>query len=509
MAVLMGIDLGTSSVKTVLMHESGSLMAIAQQEYSFDIPREGWAEQDPETWWKAAVDTIRSAMHTSGVQPEEIRGIGFSGQMHGLVMLDGSGKPVRKAIIWCDQRTKHQVDYINQTVGEQRVGEIVHSPVAVGFMGPSLLWMKEHEPDMYRQTARVVLPKDYIRFKLTGTISTDISDAASTTLLDVSSGRWSDELINALGFRQELFPDIHLPDTPAGEISFEAADVTGLKRGTPVVHGGADQVMQAVGNGIVTPGTISVTIGTGGQVLSPLDRPLYDSRLRAHGFNFLTRESWYFMGASLSAGLSLRWLRNILDPQLPYREVDRLASQVPPGSEGLLFLPYLGGERTPHMDAHARGIFFGMTLNHKRSHLLRSVMEGVVFALKDSLNILINDLGQPCSRVIASGGGMTSSLWLQMQADILQQEIYISNMKEQAGVGAAITAGVGTGLFESYQQACSELISLQETPTIPDASQKHQYQEYYELYRQLYGLNRDAMHTASRLSRERTGGGKS
>lgn len=500
MAILLGIDLGTSSVKSILMDEAGRILAIGQESYTFDIPREGWAEQDPDVWWTASVRTIRQALDHARIKPGEITGISFSGQMHGLVPLGVDGRPVRKAIIWCDQRSADQVERIRNEIGVERLGEITGNPVATGFQLPSLLWMKEHEPDSLDEVRTILLPKDYVRYRLTGMLSTDLTDAASTLAFDTRRAVWSDELIHALGLPRSVYPDVYLPEDPAGGVSEAASRETGLNAGTPVFHGGADQVMQAIGNGIFEPGQISVTIGTGGQVFAPISGFSYDPRLRSHTFNHVARDRWYFLGAALSAGLSLRWLRDQVLGGINYAEMDRLAGSMAPGSDGLVFLPYLSGERTPHMDAEARGLFFGLTLRHGQGHLARAVMEGVVFALRDCLEVY-RGLGQRADRVIASGGGAQSPLWLQLQSDILNVEVRTSQMVEQAGVGAAITAGVGAGLYAGYREACSRVIRWSDTVYYPDQAAVQKYDAYFRLYQDLYAVNRALMHRCTRLSR--------
>lgn len=501
MAYLLGIDLGTSSVKSVLMDQDGNLQAVCRQEYTFDIPAEGWAEQDPQVWWEAAANTVRRALEQSRILPSEVDGIGFSGQMHGMVPLDQEGRPVRKAIIWCDQRSAAQAEEIRTLIGEPRLGEVACNRIATGFQTASLLWMKEEEPESYEKTALVLLPKDYIRYRLTGALSTEITDAAGTLALDVHQGKWSDEFIHILGLRRELYPPVFLPDSPGGTVTAAAAKETGLAPGTKVFHGGADQVMQAIGNGIIGPGQVSVTIGTGAQVFAPLSEPVYDPELRSHTFNNFYKGGWYFMGATLSGGLSLRWLRDVMLDGMSYQEMNRLAASVPRGSEGLLYLPYMAGERTPHMDSHARGMFFGLTLNHAKAHLIRAVMEGVAFSLRDCLDIFYG-LGQSCVRVIASGGGSRSAPWLQMQADIFNREIYISRMPEQAAVGAAISAGVGAGIYASYVEACNAVIKWNDEPCRPDPAGVRRYEDYYQLFRMLYPANREAMHRCTALSRK-------
>lgn len=493
MAYLMGIDLGTSSLKTVIMDRDGHLLAICQKDYAFDIPRPGWAEQDPEVWWQAAVETIRGALAQASIRPADIDGIGFSGQMHGLVALDRNGSPVRKAILWCDQRSTAEVQAIEAHIGRCRLGEIAGSPIAAGFQTASLLWLIANEPDNATRIETLFLPKDYVRFRLTGERTTDITDAASTLALDIRSGGWSDELLREFGLSRAIYPPIHLPHDPAGTVTAPAAADTGLAPGTRVFHGGADQVMQAIGNGILSPGEVSVTIGTGGQVYAPLTGLFHDPLLRTHTFSGHLGNNWYFLGAELCAGLALRWLRQNVLNGIPYSTMDALAASVDRGSGGLIFLPYLAGERTPHLDPLARGLFFGLTLSHSQAHLIRAVMEGVVFGLRDCLDIY-RELGQSCRRVIASGGGARSPLWLQIQADILDAEVHTSRMLEQAGVGAAIAAGVGAGIYRDYEEACQTVIQWNETPCRPDPEGVRRYAECHQLYRALYPATRELMH---------------
>lgn len=499
MKYLLGIDLGTSSVKSLLLSEKGDVKGISQQEYTFDIPQEGWAEQNPDTWWDATVSTIRGVLKESAIDPAQIEGIGFSGQMHGMVILGEDEKPLRNAIIWNDQRSIKQVKQIEQIIKANNFQDVTFNQIATGFQTASLLWVKENEPDLYEKIHKVILPKDYIRYRLTGTLSTDVTDAASTLALNVKTGQWSEEIITKLGLNMEIYPTIHLPDELAGTITAQAEAITGLKKDTKVVHGGADQVMQAVGNGIISEGQMSATIGTGGQIFAPLSEPVYDSELRSHTFSNFKSDSWYFLGATLSAGLSLKWLRdNVLDG-MSYAEMSKQVQAIPPGSEGLIFLPYMGGERTPHMDPYARGMLFGLTLKHTKVHIMRAIMEGVVFSLKDCLSIL-QDLGKDCDQVIASGGGARSEPWLQIQADILNKPIYISQMKEQAAVGAAIMAGCGTGIFTDVNEASETVIKWEETPYLPDPDNVKKYEEYYNVFKELYVSNKENMKVCAELS---------
>lgn len=490
MSYLMGIDLGTSSVKTLIIDLEGTIKGIGQEDYRFDIPCEGYAEQHPETWWKATVNTIREALRMSGIPAGEIKCIGFSGQMHGMVLIDKNLNVVRPAIIWCDQRSKQQVEEIYEKVGRDELGRITLNPVATGFQTPSLLWVKQNEPENYANTFKVLLPKDYIRLKLTGEIGTDITDASSTLAFETGEGKWSEELLRILGLDVEKYPLCKMPFEIAGTVTQEAARETDLKPGTKVVFGGGDQPMQAVGNGIVSPGTVSSTIGTGSIIFTPSDKPLYDKQLRMHTFSNAVPKMWSIMGATLCGGLSLRWLKDNIIRSKDYKSIDANAEIIPAGSEGLLFLPYLGGERTPHMDPYARGIFFGMTYKHTHGHMARAVMEGVAFALRDSLEIFRN-LGIKTNKVIASGGGAKSPLWLQIQADIFNQEVYTTKMTEQACTGAAIMAGVGSGCYSTVQEACGQIVKHNSEPVVPDHNNAKIYDYYFDIYKELYERNKD------------------
>lgn len=490
MSYLMGIDLGTSSVKTLIIDLDGTIKGTGQEDYSFEIPCEGFAEQHPETWWKATVNTIRDAIIMAGISAGEIKCIGFSGQMHGMVLVDKNFNVVRPAIIWCDQRSKSQVEEIYEKVGRNELGRLTLNPVATGFQTPSLLWIKQNEPENYEKTFKVLLPKDYIRLKLTGEIGTDITDASSTLAFETAEGQWSEKILRILGLDIEKYPLCKMPFDIAGTVTQAAAKETYLEPGTKVVFGGGDQPMQAVGNGIVSPGIVSSTIGSGSIIFTPSDKPVYDTELRMHTFCNAVPKIWSIMGASLCGGLTLRWLKENIIQSGDYKSIDAKAGKYPPGSEGLLFLPYLGGERTPHMDPYARGIFFALTLKHTSDHMARAVMEGVAFALRDSLEIFRN-LGIKTNKVIASGGGAKSSLWLKIQADIFNQEVYTTKMTEQACMGAAIMAGVGAGYYSSIPEACNQVVKHNSEPIIPDRNNADIYDHYYGIYKELYERNKD------------------
>ena len=490
MKYLLGIDLGTSSVKALLLNQDSKICGITQEGYDIDIPLQGYAEQNPETWWNRTCIVLKKLISETGINPREIEGIGFSGQMHGLVVLDESGTTIRPCIIWADQRTKPQVDQIYQTVGKTNLGRMTLNPVATGFFGASLLWLKENEPDTYAKIHKAILPKDYLRFKMTGSIGTDITDASSTLLFDTASLKWNDELVKLLGLNPKMLPKCSLPTDIAGKLNNESAQQMGLVEGIPVVFGSGDQPAQALGNGIIHPGTVSVTIGTGGQVFTPVNSPVYDPELRTHTFCHVVPNTWNIMGATLSAGLSLKWLKNnVLDID-SYDQMSQMANDVPPGSEGLIFLPYLTGERTPHMDSLATGQFFGLTLKHTRANMVRAVMEGVVFSLKDCLDIF-NHLNLKTDKVIASGGGAKSRVWKQIIADVFGCNVYTSSSIEQASMGATIMAGLGTGLFNSAEEVCEKFIKLQDEVVFPDGRNRDIYARNLEVYRQLYRNTRE------------------
>ncbi len=493
MDILLGIDIGTSSTRVIAINSMGQIIAIGQKEYVFDIPSPGWAQQNPEVWWQAVISCIKDIKDKVDLTTHNILAIGLSGQMHGIVPLAEDNTVCYPAILWCDQRSARQVKKIEDIIGRERIGNITHSPIAVGFFLPSLLWIREHEHEIYNRIRTCILPKDYIRYKLTDIIASEITDAAATGAFDAQSQTWSQEILNQLDIPLTLMPQLGKPEAIAGYLTEKAAKELGIKQGIPIAYGGGDQVMQAIGNGINKEGTALVTIGTAGQILMPMEVNKYDQSMRTHGFAFVGGKS-YYMGAVLASGLSLRWARNLINPHLSYKEIDEGVRKIPPGAEGLIFLPYLCGERTPHMDPYARGVFLGLTLSHTPMHLFRAVMEGVVFSLKDCLGILVNDLHETVTTLIASGGASQSNVWMQMQADILGKEIITSNMKEQSGVGAAITAGVAVGAYASFDQAFDEIIRWNKTPITPNPKNEIIYSKIYQIYKKAYSANRILMH---------------
>jgi len=490
MDYLMGIDIGTSGLKTIIMSEEGQIIASAFEGYGVEHPKPRHAEQNPETWWRACAKTTREALDKSGINRDEIACIGFSGQMHSAVALDKHGDVIRPAIIWCDQRSSAQVDRLYHNISKKRFGEITLNPAFPGFTIMSLMWMKENEPRNYERVRTVLLPKDYIRYKLTGEFGTDIIDASGTMCFDPVAFKWSDEVLSAAGIDKNIFPKVSNPYSPAGKITKKASLETGLKAGTSVVTGGGDQPMQAVGNGIISTGTVSSTIGTGGQIYTPVETPIYDEKLRTHTFCSAISGKWNLIGGTLSAGLSLKWLKESVLDCKSFAELDEGAANVPAGSNGLIFLPYLAGERTPHMDALARGMFFGLTLQHTGFSMARAVMEGVAFSLKDSLEIF-GELGIKTNKIIASGGGAKSRLWKKIQADVFGREIYTSKTDEQACTGAAIMAAVGCGMYASIEEACQKIVTFDEEIIEPDMANAAKYQDAYGIYKKLYEKNAD------------------
>lgn len=503
LSALLGIDIGTSSVKSIVIDSEGTILGFSQIEYAIDIPALGHAEQDPSVWWELVCRTSAVAIRQANLNGKDICGIGLSGQMHGLVALDEQGNVLRPAIIWCDQRTIRQKDYVETQFTREQLGELIQNPVSTGFQLLSLLWIRENEPDTFRKIRKVLTPKDYIRYRLTGEIGTEITDASGTLAFNVSGRTWSEPLLVKLGIDPDLFPAFYNPWEVSGAVTQQASLESRLQAGTPVVFGGADQPMQAIGNGIIDTGTISCTLGTGGQLFTPLDRPVYDTNLRTHTFVHAVPNRWYLLGATMSAGLSLKWLANNIIRNQNYRHLDESAEQISAGSEGLIFLPYLTGERTPHMNPFSKGVFFGLTLKHQSAHLVRAALEGVAFSLRDSLEIF-KELGVQSKRLIISGGGRKSLLWKQIIADILNQEVYSSNMKEQACVGAAITAGVGIQMYSSMEQACSAVVKIDETPVAPIAQNRELYDHYYFLYKDLYRINQE-LFTRLEIPKSQTG----
>jgi xylulokinase len=486
MSALLGIDLGTSSVKVVVYSTTGKILGLGSAEYPILTPQPGWAEQDPEHWWSATVQAVRSACSAAG--KPEILAIGFSGQMHGPALLDKQNRLLGNAIIWADQRSGPLLDEIESLIGKKHLAEVCGTAPAAGFLIATLRWLQRYDPGRLEKIGAILLPKDYIRFRITGEVATDASDAAATGLFDVAQRIWAWEVIASLGLPRAIFPAIRDSAEVCGKLQPEPATELGLKPGIPVAAGSADQPAQAVGNGLIEPGQGSVTLGTGGQVFVPLAAPVFDSQGRLHTFCHALPSRWYLLGAMLSAGMALRWARHVLRcDQVSYRDLDQMAEAVPIGAEGLVFLPYLVGERSPLMDPHARGNFTGLTLRHDTGHLFRAVLEGIGYAMRQIVET-IEETGVRMDRWVASGNGLASDFWRQMVADTLNRPLLRgedANSAERAGVGAAILGGIGAGVLSGFKEAQSFAPKFDEV-TQPDPARVEAYDQAYARFKQLY-----------------------
>lgn len=513
MSYLLGIDVGTTSTRALLIDEDGAVVASHATEYALSTPRPGWAEQDPRDWWEAACASVRVAIAAAEVAPETIAGVGLSGQMHGSVFLDEADEVIRPALLWCDQRTARQCRTITETVGEEDVVAETLNPVLTGFTAPKIIWLRDEEPEHYARVQKVLLPKDYVRLRLTGEYATEVSDASGTSLFNVPKRRWSEVMLDRLELPQEWMPRVYESPEVTGTISAQAAELTGLAAGTPVVGGGGDQAAGAVGNGIVRGGVVSVSTGTSGVVFAHLDEPKVDEQLRTHTFCHAVPGTWHVMGVMLSAGGSLRWLRDTLCPGEvdvarnmgvdAYELMTAEAAQAPVGSEGLIFLPYLSGERTPYPNPNARGVFFGLSLRHGRSHMIRAVLEGVAYGLRDSFEI-VESMGVAIDEVRASGGGARSNLWRQIQTDVTGHPHSTMNVDEGPAYGVALLAAVAAGIYDSVPEACERTIHLVDTPQVnEDASRLHS--QYHELYQDLYARLEPDFETVAALVEETEG----
>ncbi len=491
MSLLLGIDVGTTGSKALLLEPNGEVIAEATTEYPMTVPKPGWAEQNPEDWWQATIKSVRQVL--ASARGETIAGIGLTGQMHGLVLLDEAGKVLRPCIMWNDQRTAAQCAEIEQKVGRTKLIELAGKPALTGFTAGKILWVRENEPDIYRRARQVLLPKDYVRYRLTGTLAMDVADGSGTLLMDVGRRAWSDELLELLDIPREWLPKLHESHEVVAEVSAEGSSATGLRAGIPVVAGAGDQAAQSIGTGIAGEGIVSVTIGTSGVVFAATSSYTFDPTGELHAYCHALPDTWHLMGVTLSAGGSLRWFRDALcQPELAeaartgrgvYEIITELAATAPAGSDGLLFLPYLTGERTPHADPDARGVFFGLSLRHTKAHMARAVLEGVTFSLRECLDLLCA-LGQSCVRVRVSGGGSRSAFWRQMMADVFGTEIVEVNVMQGAAYGAALLAGVGTGIYSNEEQACG--ITVHETGSTKPGPDAGAYAEAYDRYRALY-----------------------
>jgi xylulokinase len=484
---LLGIDIGTSGSRALVLDTSGRLVAAASAEHApFRSPRTGWADQNPADWWRACQEAVRRVLADSGVASGSIRAIGLSGQMHGAVLLDAAGEVLRPAIIWCDQRTELECRWLESTVGAERLLELTSNPALTNFTLTKLLWVRRHEPEIWDRVRHVLLPKDYVRFRMSGEYATDVADASGTLMLDVARRRWSQEVLDKTAIDARLLPGVFESPEVCARVSRDAALAMGLSEGTPIVAGAGDQAAGAVGMGITRPGAVSATIGTSGVVFAATDRPATDSKGRLHTFCHAVPERWHLMGVTQAAGLSMRWFRDQFAAAgaVSYDELTAEAARVPPGADGVLWAPYLMGERTPHCDPNVRAALVGLAANHGRGHIIRAVMEGVAFSLRDTLTIF-SELAVPVERVVLGGGGARSPLWRQIQADVYGHAVHTVTVDEGAAYGAAILAGVGARVWASVDEACEALVQTAGI-TLPQPDVVGLMNEQYVTYRRIY-----------------------
>jgi xylulokinase len=494
---LLGIDTGTGGTRAVVIDERGKVMASATCDHEpFASPQPLWAEQDPRDWWRAGVVAVQAVLATPGVEAGDIAAVGLTGQMHGSVLLDESGDVLRPALIWCDQRTDSQCHAITEKIGAARLIELTSNPAITGFTLPKLRWVLEREPEVWSQVRSILLPKDYVRFRLTGERATDVADASGTLLFDVAKRCWSQEMLAATEIDERWLPTVFESPDVTGAVSPEGAAATGLRAGTPVVAGAGDQAAGAVGMGIVKAGMVSATIGTSGVVFAATAQPSLDPLGRIHTFCHAIPGRWHVMGVTQAAGLSLRWFRDCFgagvdDGRDPYERLTEEASSVPPGSDGLLWAPYLMGERTPHLDPNARGALIGLTASHTRAHVIRAILEGVAFSLRDTLTIF-REINVPVETIRLGGGGTRSALWRQIQADVYGQPVEILAAEEGAAFGAALLAGVGSGVWSSVDEAGEAAVRVK-AQIDPDkasaALMEHQYEKFRAIYPALRAIS--------------------
>ena len=488
---ILGIDIGTGGTRALVVDEHGRIAASATEEHEpFFSPKIGWAEQRPEDWWRAAGVAVHKALAAGNLRGEQISCVGFSGQMHGAVMLDAAGEVVRPALIWCDVRTEKQCKELNERIGAERLIQLTCNPALPNFTLTKFLWVRENEPENWKRVRSVLLPKDYVRFRLTGERAIDVADASGTLMLDVARRKWSDAVLQAAEIDASLLPRVFESPDICGKISAVGANATGLAVGTPVVAGAGDQAAGATGMGIVTPGTVSATIGTSGVVFAATDHPALDPRGRLHTFCHAVPGRWHVMGVTQAAGLSLRWFRDRLDCHAaqpgvdPYGRLTSEAASAPAGADGLLWAPYLMGERTPHLDAEARGMLVGLTTSHTRAHVVRAILEGVAFSLKDTFTIF-EEMNVPVKSIRLGGGGARSPLWRQIQADVYGHEVEIVEAEEGAAYGAALLAGVGAKIWPSVDAACESVVRVVERIR-PNPANAEVMQNNYAAYRRIY-----------------------
>jgi xylulokinase len=484
MSYVLGIDTSTTATKAVLVDATGAVVGVGSSEYPFEVPHPLWSEQDPELWWTATGEAVRSVLASTGVAGDGIAAIGLTGQMHGLVLLDAADRVLRPAILWNDQRTADACDEIRRAVGFERLVAVTGNDALTGFTAPKLVWVRDHEPDVWERVAHVLLPKDFVRLRLTGEHALDKADGAGTILFDLAARDWSEEIAAALRIPRAWLPPTFEGPTITGALSEAAAAATGLRAGTPVVAGGGDQSANAVGVGVVDPGTVALSLGTSGVVFAATDAPIVEPRGRVHAFCHAVPDRWHLMSVMLSAAGSFRWFRDTLAPGEDFGALAASGGDVPPGSDGLLFLPYLTGERSPHPDPLARGAFVGLTVTHERRHLTRAVLEGVAFGLRDGLD-LMTAAGMPSPTTIrASGGGIASPVWRQILADVLEAEIATVATTEGAAYGAAVLGAVGAGWFDRVAEATAAWVTT--TVVASPGPNAAGYRAGHARYRELY-----------------------
>lgn len=493
---LLGIDASTTGVKALLIDDNGEIVASSTTPLHLSTPRPLWSEQDPHDWWQAAITSIRNVVKEADA--ENIAAIGLTGQMHGLVLLDDAGEVLRPAILWNDQRCAEECDEIRARLGKDRLVQISGNDALTGFTAPKIVWVRNHEPDVYDRARHVLLPKDYLRYKLTHEYAMDKADGSGTLLFDLEKRDWSNEILDALEIPGAWLPPTFEGPEITGRITREAAEATGLREGTPVVAGGGDQSAQAVGVGAIRPGVLAVTMGTSGVVFAATETPLIEPQGRLHAFCHAVPNRWHLMGVMLSAAGSLQWYRDALCPNVSFDELVTEAARVPAGSDGLLFLPYLCGERTPHPDPLARGAWIGLTNRHTRGHLTRAVLEGVAFGLKDIFALMLEVGMRDVDQVRVSGGGAKSMLWRQILADVLDSEPVTVNTTEGAAYGAALLAGVAAGVWSDVDTACAQTIRVSERIS-PDLANVSRYAEMYRQYQSLYPTLRPVSHALSAI----------
>ncbi len=487
MAYFAGIDIGTSTLKVLIVDEKGQTKALGQVAYPVKFIKTGYAEQSPKDWTDAldkALSIVKDKCDLS-----KVVAIGFSGQMHGMVAIDEDGNPLRNAIIWMDQRTGAESIEIQEILGEDFIKEELLNKPAAGILLSSLYWLKKYEIDNYKKTYKLLSPKDYLRFYLSGEFCTDESDASATLAFSIKSRKWSEGVLDKLSLDSKLFADVKKSSDFAGKMKKDLASKFGFNEDVYISAGGGDSAMQLVGNGIVNTGKLALNIGTASQIVSVVDKPIFDEKMRLQTWCHSAPEKWYVQGGALTGGVALKWFKeNVLNTDIAYRDMDKFASESTAGSDGLLFLPYLSGSRTPNMNPDARGVFFGLSIKHTYKDMTRSIMEGVVYNLKQSYDILV-DMGISSDRLIASGGGANGRTWKQIQADVFNMPVYSTSSEEEACLGAAILAAVGQGYFATVEEACSEMVGIKDEVVYPIADNHMRYKEMQEIFVDLYKKN--------------------